>query len=256
METKIKSTQRIIGLDCHPDVFTATCLEGLNPHTAKIRWVHDQQQVSNLEKWAKKYLLKTDTIALEASGNSFQVVRRFEKMGYKAIVLESQQVGKISNAYCSNDKICATKIARGYLTGLSKEVWKPDATTQERRDLFACYQKSVSTSTRMKCRIRSYLSNNCIRLKAGTRLTTKATLANILKMKDWNTTAKYIIEEYFVELWMAEERRNKLKAIMAQAVLDEPKLRQLLRLMGVKHIIAYAIGAIIGDISRFKTAKN
>ena len=43
---------------------------------------------------------------------------------------------------------------------------------------------------------------------------------------------------------------------MAREVLEDPELLPLVRLMGVRHIVAYGIGAVIGDIHRFANPKK
>ena len=64
---------------------------------------------------------------MEASGNSFQVVRTLKTLERKAIVLESNQLGKLKEVHANNDKLSAVRIAKAYLAGTAKEVWVPDA---------------------------------------------------------------------------------------------------------------------------------
>ena len=77
-----------------------------------------------------------DLIVLEASGNSFQIVRTLASVDRQALVLESGQMGKLKEAHANNDKISAVRIGKAYLAGTAKTVWVPDAKTQERRDWF------------------------------------------------------------------------------------------------------------------------
>ena len=65
-----------------------------------------------------------------------------------------------------------------------------------------------------------------------------------------------LLEQMFEELWAAEKRRKQLRALMAREVLEDPELLPLVRLMGVRHIVAYAIGAVVGDIHRFANPKK
>ena len=43
---------------------------------------------------------------------------------------------------------------------------------------------------------------------------------------------------------------------MAEVVTNDPTLLQLLRLLGVRHIIAFAVGAVVGDVTRFANPKK
>lgn len=47
-----------------------------------------------------------------------------------------------------------------------------------------------------------------------------------------------------------------MASLVAQQVLQDPKLLELTRLTGIRDVIAFAIGAIVGDINRFKSPKS
>ena len=47
-----------------------------------------------------------------------------------------------------------------------------------------------------------------------------------------------------------------MASLAAQQVLLDPKLLELTRLCGIRDVIAFAIGAIVGDINRFKSPKS
>ena len=55
-------------------------------------------------------------------------------------------------------------------------------------------------------------------------------------------------------LKLAEARR--LVTVMAQEVASDPSLLRLMRLLGVRYIIAFAIAAVVGDITRFANPKK
>jgi hypothetical protein len=54
-----------------------------------------------------------------------------------------------------------------------------------------------------------------------------------------------------MELRHAEEQRWHWRSLIAQEVASDPALLSLIRLYGVRDLIALALGAIIGDIQRF-----
>jgi transposase len=148
------------------------------------------------------------------------------------------------------------RIGKAYLAGTAKIVWVPDTLTQERRDLFHTHRKVVKRTTQMKARIRSYLSDNGVRLKAGTRLTCPTAETEIRQMRQWSVRQWQIIEGSFMELRHAEEQRQHWRALIAQEVLADPKLLSLVRLCGVREMVAFAMGAFIGDIDRFSQPKK
>ncbi len=245
-------TQRVIGLDAHPDTFTAAILQGQTPAQALVEKVFNKVPLSGLVSWADKHTTSEDVLVLEASGNSFQVVRTLATIKRRALVLESCQLGKLKEAHANNDKISAVRIAKAYLAGTAKEVWVPDPKTQERRDCFHAHRKAVNQTTRARNRLLSYLSNNGVRLKKGTPLTQSSQSSEVLrKAKAWSVCQWQIVEGLLLELEHAEQRRKHWRSLIAQEVAQDPLLLSLVRLCGIKELIAFAIGALIGDVERF-----
>ena len=205
--------------------------------------------------FANEHRRKAPTWVLEASGNSFYVVRLLATIGRRALVLESCQMGKLKDTHANNDKISAVRIGKAYLAGTAKEVWVPDPKTQERRDLFHAHRKSVRRSTQMRNRILSYLSDNGVRLQKGTKLVTKPELAKqrLRAAKEWSFAQWKILEGLLMDLRHAEEQRKHWRSLIAHEVVSDPMLLSIVRLCGVRDIIAFALGAIIGEIKRFAT---
>lgn len=75
MNSNTDSVQRVIGFGSHPDSFTAAILRGPTPAAAIVEKVFNQIPMPQLSAWAKKHTAPADLFVLEASGNSFQVVR-------------------------------------------------------------------------------------------------------------------------------------------------------------------------------------
>src|SRR6266513_5029915 len=142
MNDQSNSVERVIGLDSHPDSFTAAALRGTTPANAVVEKMCNNLPMVRLQDWARKNTTSQDLFVLEASGNSFQVARVLAACQRKVKVLESCHLGKLKEAHANNDKISALRIAKAYLAGTAKEVWIPDAKTQERRDWFHAHRKA------------------------------------------------------------------------------------------------------------------
>ena len=246
---------RVIGLDLHPDVFSAAALAGRDAATAHVEQSWDRRPTAELENWAKT-LLPGDVVVIEASGNTFTAVERLDAAGVKAVVLESQRAGQIRKTYCANDRLDAVKLARIYLSGLAQLVWQPDARTRERREVLHSHRKAVATATRTRNRLKSFLSDHHVRLKPGVRLTQKSGAELVRASATWTPLQTLLLDEMLAELKPAEQRRRRLVAAMAQEVAADRALLPLLRLLGVRHIIAFAIAAVVGDITRFANPKK
>jgi transposase len=240
-------TSRVIGLDSHPDSFTAALLQGPTPAAAVLEKTFNKVPLAQLVSWAKKHTTPQDLFVLEASGNSFQIVRILKAIERKALVLESCQMGKLKEAHANNDKISAVRIGKAYLAGTAKTVWVPDPKTQERRDWFHAHRKAVKRTTQMRARLRSYLSDNGVRLAKSASLTH----GQLRPLKDWSPRQWQVIEGLLMELGHAEEQRAHWRSLIAQEVLADPQLLSIVRLCGVREMVAFGLGAILGDIHRF-----
>jgi len=256
MNAETSNVERVIGFDSHPDSFTATILRGPTPAAAVIEKTFNQVPLGHLKTWAEKQTTAQDLFVLEASGNSFHVVRVLAKVGRKALVLESGHLGKLKEAHANNDKISAVRIGKAYLAGTAREVWVPDLKTQERRDLFHIHRKAVKRTTQLRNRLQSYLSDNGVRLGKGTRLTQAETSEKIRKTHDWLPRQWQLIEGLLMELQHAEEQRKHWRSLIAQEVLADPELLSIVRLCGVREMVAFALGALVGDIRRFTHPKK
>ena len=149
---------RIIGVDCHPDTFTAAVFRGSTPHDAVKLSSHPDMGFDRLLAWATKEFNRADLFLMEAGTNSFEVCRRLQTLGLRAVVMESAHVGKHAKIYADNDKMAAARIALVYLAGNAPCVWQPDEVTRQRRELLHAYQKAVADHTGAVNTLKSFLS--------------------------------------------------------------------------------------------------
>src|SRR5881628_1446612 len=257
MDTNSNLVERVIGVDSHPDSFTAAMLRGPTPAGAVVEKIFNKLPMARLSEWAKKNTTAQDLFVLEASGNSFQVVRSLAAIERQARVLESCRIGKLKEAHANNDKISAVRIGKAYLAGTAKEVWVPDARTQEWRDWFHAHKKAVKRTTQMRNRILSYLSDHGVRFQPGINLAEgEAGAEQIRAARNWSPRQLQVLEIMLMELRHAEEQRQHWRSLMAQEVLADPLLLSMVRLCGVRDQVAFALGAIIGDIKRFSEPRK
>ena len=244
--------RRVVSLDTHPDTFTAAILRGQTPAQAVIEKIFNRVPLGQLTRWATKHTRAEDLVVLEASGNSFAVVRARSGLGRTALVLESCHLGKLKDAHANNDRISAVRIGKAYLAGTAKPVWVPDAKTQEWRDWFHAHRKAVKRSTAARNSLLSYLSDNGVRLKPGIPLTEPGRAEAVLRQaQPWSERQWQVLEGLLMALRHADEQRQHWRSLIAQEVAANEQLLSLVRLCGVRDLVAFALGAIIGSISRF-----
>ncbi len=241
---------RIIGLDCHPDTFTAAVFEGTTPHNAIQVESRNDMSLCELMEWARQFS-REDLFLLEAGSNSFEICRRLRALGVRAVVLESCHVGKQAKTYADNDKMAAARIALVYLQGNAPCVWQPDALSCERRELLHLYNNGVSDHVAAINSLKGYLNQFAIRI--GKRdLNSAATRQWISKQREWTTLQQNILEQYFTNLAHCTRARRELFSLIAQQVCAEPLMLRCMKLLGIGTVNAFALLAIIGDVRRFE----
>lgn len=241
---------RIIGLDCHPDTFTAAVFEGTTPHNARHLETRDRLALDALLAWAQKTCTPRDLFLLEAGANSFEVHRRLHALGLRAAVLESCWVGQKAKSYADNDKMAAARLVRVFLAGDAPCVWVPDALSRERRELLHLQQNAVADHTMATNRLKGYFNQYGIRLGARSLLQAK-TRAWVEAQHAWSPLQQTMLAEYWDQLDTAATRRRELTRLMAEQVAAEPLMLRVMKLLGIGMTNAFALLAIIGDISRF-----
>lgn len=241
---------RIIGLDCHPDTFTAAVFQGTTPHDARKLSSHPDMSLKQFFDWAAKEFTRDDLFLMEAGANSFEIHRRLLATGLRAVVMESCHVGKQAKTYADNDKMAAARIALVYLQGNAPCVWVPDTTTCERRELLHAYSKAVVDHTAAINTLKGYLNQFTIR--AGSRvLGIDQTEVWILAQRAWTPLQLALLSAHFQNLRVQAERRKVMLRLIGQQICAEPLMLRCMKLLGIGQINAFALLAIIGDVRRF-----
>jgi transposase len=249
------SKGKIIGLDCHPDTFTAALFVGQTPHDARKIGSRENLSLDALLKWAAAELTPQDIILMEAGSNSFELCKRLGNLGLKACVLESCHVGKHAKTYADNDKMAAARIALVYLAGNAPCVWVPDEQSRERRELLHAYRKAVDEHTAATNSIKSYLNGRGLRLCKHS-LDEKTTSQWILDQADWSVLQKNILAEHLANITESKERRKRLYRLIAAEIAVDPTMMRCMKVLGVGIVSAFALLAVIGDIGRFHSPEK
>ena len=244
------SKGRVIGLDCHPDTYTAAVFRGSTPHDARKLTSRENLCLQSLMDWSAKEFTREDLFLLEAGSNSFEICRRLQALGLRAVVMESCHVGKHAKTYADNDKMAAARIALVYLAGNAPCVWIPDAVSCERRELLHVYQNAVANHTAALNSLKSYLNQFAIR--TGSRgLQIERTREWILAQRDWTPLQRQLLSGYFTNLDNQSEARARFLRLISEQICAEPLMLRCMKLLGIGKINAFALLAVIGDVRRF-----
>ena len=85
--------RQIVGVDLHADQFTAALVCGRSAVNAQKQWTHHAVENGQWEKWLTRHVPADAVLVLEAGMNSFEFAVTAERLGFKAVVLESERVG-------------------------------------------------------------------------------------------------------------------------------------------------------------------
>ena len=244
------SKGRIIGLDCHPDTYTAAVFQGSTPHDVRKLASRENLCLQSLMDWSAKEFTREDLFLLEAGSNSFEICRRLQALGLRAVVMESCHVGKHAKTYADNDKMAAARIALVYLAGNAPCVWVPDAVTCERRELLHAHQNAVANHTAAGNSLKGYLNQFAIR--TGSRgLQLECSRKWVLAQRDWTPLQRELLDGYFTNLDNQSEARARFLRLISQQICAEPLMLRCMKLLGIGKINAFALLAVIGDVRRF-----
>ena len=245
----------IIGVDCHPDTFTATEVKGSNPYDLKKISTLVDVSLDTFLTWAAKNFTNKDLFLMEAGGNSFEIYRRLTDLGLRACVLESAHIGKHAKTYADNDKIASLRIASVYLGTKAPAVWVPDSVTIQRRELLHLYQRSVVANTQTTNTLKGYLNQYTLRLGERSPYAEK-TEVWIKSQREWSGLQLHLLDDHFQQVRAARQRRTDMLRLILTEVVKNDQMLALMSLLGIGQVNAFALMAIIGDVRRFNDPKK
>jgi len=247
---------RVVGLDLHPDIFSAVIVEGSRPLEARVVSSRDAVPIAGLGGWAAEDLRPGDLVVCEAGSNSFEVTARLGALGHSALCLESRRAGQIRESGFNDDRSSAEKIARVYLSGLCKAVWEPDPQTRVYRELLGAHAGAVRGAVRAGNSLREYLSEHGVRLPKGVRVSRPGAEGVALAARDWGELERELIADLCAEVRHCEARRRRLRARMCEIISGDGRMLRLMKILGLNVVNAFALVAAVGDIGRFASPKK
>jgi len=241
---------RVIGLDVHRTFAEVVFLqEGVLQSGGRVELTAER-----LAGFGRS-LSPTDEVVLEATGNTAAIVRSLRGYVSKVVIANPLQVRAIAHARVKTDKIDAGILAQLHASGFLPTVWMPDADTEALRRQIARRTQLVRHRTRLKNEMHSVLHAHLIPRCPYADLFGK-------KGRAWLAQQHLPADELCgLEQRMREfDRHGEDLAVidraLAQATLEDPRVRRLLTISGVNVTVAISLIAAIGDIGRFRSAQK
>jgi len=199
-------------------------------------------------------LAPDDQVALEVTGNAWEIARIIEPHVARVVVVSPSDTG-IRQARAKTDRLDAQALAKLLAAGSLDAVWMPDERTRAMRRRLARRAQLVTARTRVKNEIQAVLVR---------RLKGRPPASDLfgIKGRAWLAEQELPIEERetvdaglrhigFLDGEIAEVER-----LIALDALQWPDIRRLMTVPGVNVIVAATFVAAIGDIRRFPTARQ
>ena len=240
---------RAIGLDVHLDFCEVAIVEsGVVRSAGRIATTPEQ-----LELFAQS-LAPDDRVALEVTGNAWEIARILEPHVERVVVVSPADTG-IRQARAKTDRLDARTLAKLLASGELDAVWVPDRDTWVMRRRLSRRGQLVWARSRAKNQIHAVL----MRCLVG-----RAPFADLFGVKG---------RRWLAELQLPEEERETVDSAMrqiefldseiaaverliAKEALESDEIRRLMTVPGVNVIVAASFLAAIGDVGRFESPRK
>jgi transposase len=246
-------TVRYVGLDVHKRVIEACIVDGRGNVVLRKRFDLTRE---TLRRFAAEDLLPTDAVALEATTNSWAVVRVLRESVAQVVVSNPLQTKAIAWARLKTDKVDAAMLAQLLRGDLLPLVWQPDEETEALRSITSRRVSLIQDRAALMCRVQSALQQRLIQLPESIRkLFTRKGLAWLRAvLPELPEVARMGIES---DLRLHEALGIEIESIDAELYRrahDDLRLKLLVTLPGVDLVVGQTILAVLGDVSRFPSA--
>ncbi len=235
---------RIIGLDVHRSFAQVAMLEGtVIVEERRLHLEHDSVVAFGHS------LEPDDEVVLEATGNTAAIVRLLKPFVARVVIANPVQVRAIAHARVKTDKVDAVILAKLHASGFLPEVWSADDETITLRRTVSERAALVRSVRRTKSRVHAVLHANLIPKYAGHLFGKggRRWLSEVPLPAD----EKELLARQLDELDWLNGRLEVLDRKLARTALDDKRARKLMTVAGISSVIATAVMASIGDISRF-----
>jgi transposase len=216
--------------------------------------VHDRfpTTAAAITGFAQRHLTTKDSIAVEATFNTWPVVALLTPLVGEVVVSNPQRTRAIAEARIKTDKVDALVLAQLLRLDYLPRVWQPDAGTQHLRRLTSERAALTADRTRIKNRIHAVLHHRLLDPPCPDLFSQRGLqwLAGV----EMDSQGRAAIDRQLRLLAQVEQEIAALNADLARLAHQTPQVKLLMTLPGVDFAVAHTILAALGDISRFPSA--
>ena len=236
-------------LDLHKKIVEAVVLDDTGSVLHRDHFSTTREAITG---FARNHLPPGTHIAIEATTNTWAVVRLLQPFVAEVVVSNPLRTRAIAEAKIKTDKVDALVLANLLRCDFLPRVWIPDQATSALRHQSTERATLVADRTRIKNRIHSVLHQRLIQAPHDD-LFCPQSLAWLHQL-DIDPLGRQALDRHLRQLAHIEEEIFDLSGTLAQQAHDDPRVKLLMTLPGVDFPVAQTLLAVLGDISRFPSA--
>jgi transposase len=236
---------RAIGLDIHLEFCEVAIAEGGEVRSAGRIETKPEQ----IELFAQS-LGKEDRVALEVTGNAWEIKRLIEPHVADVIVVSPNDTG-IRQARAKTDRLDARTLARLLAAGELDGVWVPDRATWRMRRRLGRRGQLVRARSRAKNQIHATLMR-CLVGRAPFAEPFGPKGRRWLAELELPEEEREAVDSALRQIEFLDSEIEAVERLIATEALTNAEIRRLMTVPGVNVICAATFLAAIGDIRRFE----
>lgn len=244
---------RYVGLDVHRRQITWCILDGGGQ---TVRTGQLALSAVTLKVFAEVILRPADQVVLESTTNCHAVAAALRPHVARVVVSNPMATKAIAASKIKTDKVDAQVLAQLLRCDFIPEVWQPDEATSLRRQLSGRRASLVQQRVQLQNRIHSVLAMRLVIPPGDVALFSKAGRA-WLESLDENTIDTDGLAMIHSDLRMMDAIEKEIDVFerrLGELGWEDVRVRLLMTMPGVSVVVAQALVAAFGDITRFPTA--
>jgi len=240
---------RDIGLDVHRDFCEVAIVE-----TGEVRSAGRIGASPEAIELFAQSLGHEDRVALEVTGNAWEIARIIEPHVARVLVVSPSDTG-IRQARAKTDRLDARTLARLLAAGSLEGLWMPDERTRVMRRRLARRSQLVRARTRAKNEVHAALIR---------RLIARPPVSDLFGVagRDWLERLELPVEERETldgamrQIEFYDREIAEVERLVALVALGSPEVKRLMSVPGVNVITAATFMAAIGEVGRFGSPRR
>ncbi|MBL7163782.1 MAG: IS110 family transposase, partial [Anaerolineales bacterium] len=245
--------ERFIAIDIHK---LYVVVGGMN---SQKDWVLRTRKVrmSLFPEWVQKNLTPTDAVVIESTSNAWEIYDLIAPLAAKVVVANPLKVGQIAGAKVKTDKLDVERLLTLLIADIVPEVWVPPHHVRDLRALISHRWRIHKQIAMTKNRLHSFIHRFNLIPPEGQLFSEDN--RSWWQQQDFSSMVRLQIEQDLLILEHLTAHKEAIHQELACLSNRQPWANDIVFIMqipGLGVVLSMTVLSAIGDISRFKHAKN